>query len=43
MSNKKTALEKVGDDEEVFALRGQDLSAPRKRLLTLLLEERGEL
>ena len=29
MSTKKTALANVGDDEEVFALRGQDISAPR--------------
>jgi len=29
MSKKKNALDKVADDEEVFALRGRDLSAPR--------------
>jgi len=29
MSTKKTALEKIADDEEVFALRGRDLSAPQ--------------
>jgi len=29
MSTKKNALAKVGDDEEVFALRGRDISAPR--------------
>lgn len=28
MSTKKTALTKIADDEEVFALRGRDLSAP---------------
>jgi len=29
MSNKSTALNKVADDEEVFALRGRDLAAPQ--------------
>ena len=29
MSTKKNALEKVADDDEVFALRGRDMSAPQ--------------